>query len=143
MLLGTRIRELREGAGLSQAALARAAGISQNVIAELEAGTQLTTKKLPKIAQALGVDVADVDIEYASGRGGHERGPRLIFAAVEEAFIQAGFPSETATKIAGVIQLVIVAQPPAPPGMTSEDVVRKIVRWELSQFLPPEPKARP
>ncbi len=62
--LGSRIRALREERGMSQSALARAARVSQPVIAELEAGNQSTSKKLPEIAQALGVEISELDPRF-------------------------------------------------------------------------------
>lgn len=62
--VGSRIRALREARKLSQSALARMAKVSQPVIAELESGLQASSKKLPEIAAALGVNVSDLDERY-------------------------------------------------------------------------------
>jgi transcriptional regulator with XRE-family HTH domain len=75
--MGTKIRKLREARGMSQSALAAAARVSQPVIAELEAGNQLSSKKLPEIARALGVDVTQLDERYS----GVYTAPPPLFAA--------------------------------------------------------------
>lgn len=61
MSIGDKIREAREAAGLSQAALAHAAGITQPTIAQLESGDSKTTKHIFKIARALGVSPSKLD----------------------------------------------------------------------------------
>ena len=59
--LGQRIRRLRNAAGLSQDALARAAGIGRVTLVRLEKGEQTPRfKTLGAIANALGVDVSDL-----------------------------------------------------------------------------------
>jgi phage repressor protein C with HTH and peptisase S24 domain len=55
----------REGKGLSQPALAKLAGCSQQLIGALEAGTTRTTKFLPKIARALEIDPGTLDSDWA------------------------------------------------------------------------------
>lgn len=62
--VGSRIKALREAKGLSQAALARMAKVSQPVIANLEIEQQVSTKRLPEIAAALGVDVSALDPRF-------------------------------------------------------------------------------
>ena len=62
--LGQRIRRLRNAAGLSQDALARAAGIERVTLARLEKGEQTPRyKTLGAIARALGVGVSDLLVE--------------------------------------------------------------------------------
>ena len=62
--LGQRIRRLRNAAGLSQDALARAAGIGRVTLVRLEKGEQTARyKTLGEIAKALGVDVSDLLVE--------------------------------------------------------------------------------
>ncbi len=59
--LGQRIRRLRSAAGLSQDALARAAGIGRVTLVRLEKGEQTPRyKTLAAIARALEVDVPDL-----------------------------------------------------------------------------------
>lgn len=59
------LRKLRRTSGLSQAALATKAGVSQQLISQLENGVNTTTKELPAIAYALGVAVHEIDEDYA------------------------------------------------------------------------------
>ncbi len=55
-------RHLRETAGMSQRALARAASISATLMSEIEAGKRgLTPQVLRRIAAALSVDPTDID----------------------------------------------------------------------------------
>jgi transcriptional regulator with XRE-family HTH domain len=64
----------------------------------------------------------------------------LVFAAVEEAFLLAGLKASTAQEIAAEIQLVVDAHPRVPPGMSPSDVIRRLVRMQLSHLLPIEPE---
>ena len=62
--LGQRIRRLRKSAGLSQDALARAAGIGRVTLVRLEKGEQTPRyKTLGEVAKALGVGVSDLLVE--------------------------------------------------------------------------------
>ena len=62
--LGQRVRRLRNTAGLSQNALARAAGIGRVTLVRLEKGEQTPRfKTLEAIARALGVGVSDLLVE--------------------------------------------------------------------------------
>jgi hypothetical protein len=62
----------------------------------------------------------------------------LIFAAVEEAFLLAKIAPDVSQSIAGVIQLVLDAHPSAPRGMSQQEAVRRLVRLQLADILPPE-----
>jgi phage repressor protein C with HTH and peptisase S24 domain len=53
--LSERLREARTDANMTQAGLAKAVGIGQSLIGNLESGLRLTSKHIPKIAAALGV----------------------------------------------------------------------------------------
>src|SRR4030088_2930074 len=55
------IREARERRGWSQKDLADRAGVSQVAIVKIESGPPVQSKFLPKIAQILGLDLADLD----------------------------------------------------------------------------------
>lgn len=90
-MVGDKIKSLREEAGLSQAALARRAGVSQPVIHALESGTQPTSKKLPQIARALGVTAVDIDPSY-----GLPGPPSLTPSRPESASTSAAFIEELA-----------------------------------------------
>lgn len=146
MGIGDRIRALREKRGWSQGALARAAGISQPVIAKLETVPGKTTTRLAEIARALDVDPSELDPRYTKRSASTpaedklaarsvDVWDRLIFAAVDEAFRIAGYPPETAARIAAELLVAIDAPLRVPPGMTDQEVVRRLVRWELPAIL--------
>jgi DNA-binding XRE family transcriptional regulator len=64
--VGGKIRELRTGAGKTQADLARAAGISPDYIRRLEDLEHPASHlALTKIARALGIDVGEIDPSIA------------------------------------------------------------------------------
>lgn len=69
MALKDNLERLRKAAGLSQTKLADLAKVSQQLISRLESGIDLTTKKLPEIARAIGVSVYDLDENYAPDDG--------------------------------------------------------------------------
>lgn len=60
------LKRLRVDKGLSQKALANRAKIAQQLISQLENGKNLTTRKLPQIARALGAKVEEIDPSYAN-----------------------------------------------------------------------------
>lgn len=64
MTLAANLKRIREAKGLSQVRLANKAKVSQQLISRLEASRDLTTKKLPQLAAALGVLVTDLDPAY-------------------------------------------------------------------------------
>jgi transcriptional regulator with XRE-family HTH domain len=64
MALKDNLKRVREEKRLSQPKLAELAGVSQQLISRLENGKDLTTKKLPEIARALGVTVAELDENF-------------------------------------------------------------------------------
>ena len=65
MALKDNLSRIRQAAGLSQTALAKLAGVSQQMVSRVESGADLTTKKLPEIARALNVSVAELDESYS------------------------------------------------------------------------------
>src|SRR5262245_2778254 len=54
--VGTRIKKAREVLGMTQVALAKAVGVSQQAVMELESGRAKGTKHSAKFARALGQD---------------------------------------------------------------------------------------
>ena len=59
--LGARVRQLREGKGLTQEGLADRAGLDRSYIAGIEAGLRNPSiRALARIAKGLGVSVSDV-----------------------------------------------------------------------------------
>lgn len=70
MGIAENLKALRKTARLSQVALAKEAGVSQQLISQLENGVNVATTKLPDIARALGANVSQIDpnyIEHAVG----------------------------------------------------------------------------
>ena len=65
MGIAENLKRLREREGLSQAALAKKAGVSQQLISQLERGENLTTKNLPQIVRALNATIDQVDEKLA------------------------------------------------------------------------------
>lgn len=61
------LKRLRDREGLSQSALAKKAGVAQQLISQLERGINVTTKKLPQIARALRATIEELDPNYTSG----------------------------------------------------------------------------
>lgn len=57
MKLSKRLKDLRVAADLTQEEFARKAGVSQQLVAKLEGDKVRESRKLPKIAQALGLTV--------------------------------------------------------------------------------------
>jgi phage repressor protein C with HTH and peptisase S24 domain len=64
MIDGEIVRAAREDARLSQLDLARAAGVSQQLIAAIETGRTKSTKFLPRIAMALNKRPGDLDPDW-------------------------------------------------------------------------------
>jgi transcriptional regulator with XRE-family HTH domain len=73
------LKRLREERRLSQPRLAELAGVTQQLISQLERGENLTTRKLPQIARALGVQAHDIDESYSfDAAAGAVQSVRLI-----------------------------------------------------------------
>lgn len=66
MALKDNLKRIREKKHLSQSGLAKAASVSQQLISRLEAGLDLTTKRLPEIARALGVSAYELDENFSA-----------------------------------------------------------------------------
>lgn len=71
MSLAENVTRSRVAAGLSQGELAERAGVSQQLISQIESGKNDTTRKLPDIARVLQVPVSDLDprLDPAGGSG--------------------------------------------------------------------------
>jgi transcriptional regulator with XRE-family HTH domain len=61
------LKRLREAAGLSQNELADKAGLSQQLVSQLERGVNRTTRTLPQLAHALGVTIYEIDPDFGAG----------------------------------------------------------------------------
>jgi len=64
--ISDRLKDRREELRLTQAQLAKKAGVSQSTIGNIEAGTRTSQNSIPQIAEALGVRA----IWLAEGKGG-------------------------------------------------------------------------
>lgn len=64
MSIASNLAALRNKAGLSQTGLAKKAGLSQQLISQIENGVNRGTTKLPLLAKALGCSVEDIDPDY-------------------------------------------------------------------------------
>ncbi len=64
------LKRLRKAAGLSQATLAEKAGVSQQLVSQLENGKNSATTELPGLAYALGVPVHAIDDAYTPDTSG-------------------------------------------------------------------------
>lgn len=65
MNIGANIKRLRESKGWKQPDLARASGVSQQLVSQIERGINRSTKHLPALARALGVTVPEIDPSYS------------------------------------------------------------------------------
>lgn len=85
--LGTKIRQLRHGLGISQRELARRAGVSENYIQFLEAErrTRISLDSASKISRALDVDIETLLIDSATGssRDAGRRSARSVLSELE------------------------------------------------------------
>jgi transcriptional regulator with XRE-family HTH domain len=69
-IVGENLRNIRKLKKLSQVKVAELAGVSQQLISQLESGKNETTTELPAIAQALGVGVHEIDPAYSTDAAG-------------------------------------------------------------------------
>lgn len=67
MSVAANLRRFREEAGLSQVELADLAGVSQQLVSQIERGKNVSTKYLPQIATALKRTVGEIDPSYRTG----------------------------------------------------------------------------
>jgi len=111
-----RIRELMEHKGLSQADLAREAGISQPAIQQILNGTTMRTRRLPEIARAL-----DVTVSFLMGYTDNKD---------EHAFETKPSPEEMALEL-GVTR---VRQVPVEYGMGGGTYIEDYVEEKYSFF---------
>lgn len=67
MGIGSTVKALRAGKKWSQAQLASASGVSQQLISQIERDINESTKELPALANALGVKPSDLDPAFGDG----------------------------------------------------------------------------
>lgn len=91
--VGENLRRLRRQAGMSQAALAEASGLSRRMIVKLEGGdTNVSLASLDRLAEALGTTIVEVvsdpaersrrRIEAVAWRGGHPGSEAVLLGSV-------------------------------------------------------------
>lgn len=78
MGIAENLKRLRKEARLSQPALARASGVSQQLISQIERGENVSTTRLPDLARALHVGPDDLDESFA-GLDGQDTVPLVGF----------------------------------------------------------------
>ena len=130
MSLGDNIRALRQKRRMSQQELARAAGITQAVISDLENGIQTGSKFLSQIANALGVTMGDLDPKFAGRKYDLPDDPddARLWIAIEAAFWQLlGSEAKAQDLIAEIFQSL---KKPIEPvhGVTEADMLRVTVK---------------
>lgn len=69
-MIGENLRAIRKLKKLSQEKVAELAGVSQQLVSQLETGVTEKTTELPALAQALGVGVHDIDPSYSPDAAG-------------------------------------------------------------------------
>lgn len=65
MGIAENLRGLRKAKKLSQARLAEISGVSQQLISQIESGTNVATTRLPDLARALNTPVSAIDPSYS------------------------------------------------------------------------------
>lgn len=133
------IRFLRLKAKMSQGDLARGigGGITNQSVSGWERGkARPSTENLFELARIFGVP-AD---EIMTGQGSPVPTPviepsnSLLFAAVEEALLQAGINAPSAAEIAEVVELAL-ENLKTPRSMVPAAAIRRIIRWEVQEIL--------
>lgn len=130
MALKDNLKRLREKAELSQTKLANAAGVSQQLISRLEAGLDLTTKKLPEIARALDVSVYDIDENYAPEDGA------VVVSAPLISWVSAGELKRPEVPISDFADAPRVSTVGLDPG--GEWIALKVDGDSMNRISPPE-----
>lgn len=75
ILVGQKIRRLREEKGLTQAALAKGAGLAQSFVSSIESGQKSpTVRSLQKLASALDVSPDELLVPDECSKDSTERG---------------------------------------------------------------------
>lgn len=69
MSIAENLKRIRKQRGFSQAQLAEASGVAQQLISQIENGKNNSTKRLPELAKALGCAVHDIDENYYLASG--------------------------------------------------------------------------
>jgi len=116
MGIAQNLKRLRTDAGMSQAALAKAAGVSQQLISQIERDVNQSTTELPALARALGISVQDIDPSLADVvEPARERDVPLV------GYVGAGAVAHYYGNSQGELDRV-----PAPDGWTPDTVAVEI-----------------
>jgi transcriptional regulator with XRE-family HTH domain len=83
MTVGSKIKFYREALGLSQGKLSRRAEVTQQLISQLEHEHNVSTRSLPAIARALGVQVKDLDVNFQDTTSGSDLLPIPVLSEAE------------------------------------------------------------
>jgi transcriptional regulator with XRE-family HTH domain len=83
MGIAENLKRLRAAADLSQAGLAKKAGVAQQLISQIEGGKNTSTKYLPQIARALGASVEEIDPQFGSLSGADDARSEQLAQIVE------------------------------------------------------------
>lgn len=105
--------KLRKAARMSQTTLAKEAGVSQQLISQLENNVNVATTRLPDIARALGANVSQIDPSYVEHAVG----------AIEEVPL-VGYVGAGAA--AHYYEAADLGTAPAPDGATPDTVAVEI-----------------
>src|SRR5687768_1322357 len=80
------LKRIREAKGFSQPRLAKESGVSQQLISRLERGVDLTSKRLPELARALGVPVHEIDENFSTKPDSPEMAEAIGLIRTDPAF---------------------------------------------------------
>jgi transcriptional regulator with XRE-family HTH domain len=92
MGIAENLKRLRAAADLSQAGLAKKAGVAQQLISQIEGGKNTSTKYLPQIARALGASVEEIDPQFGMLSGADDARSEQLSQIVEIHRKLAGHP---------------------------------------------------
>lgn len=158
-IVETRLAEL----GRNPFEAARKGGLERSYVNDIlnEKKKSIRADKIGQLAAALDMRVADLGAagitpqqmsapitggsqNMTSSKAGAAADPKapwglkkilqVTYAAVDEAFLQAGFPSEVSEQFAEAIRRVVAAQSPAQDGLTEEGIARLAVRLRIADF---------
>ena len=141
--LGQRIKFYREQLGLTQKQLATKARVSQPTIAELETGDQQTTRKLPAIAKALKITIADLDPDFKKewlGEGCAVTTSTGLNVEYLEQVVEGALEMFLPPEAAGALRRLLfeLAQEPPTPS-AGPDFHRSLAAREVRKFLKSKP----
>lgn len=84
MGIGSNVRAFRKAKEWSQAELAEASGVSQQLISQIERDVNESTRELPALARALGVRAADIDPAFRDDQVNEVRSADIPLPAVRD-----------------------------------------------------------